>query len=170
MFDATQLSRIIEASPKLRATIARKAAEAVVEAPVKASLRPEEPSEPRLQILSFTESERDGLFDDQNQTPLTCRASPQRPFRAEKLIITSTDPTVPLEIRSIKVGSIDQTINAGGGQVPIDVFRPDSVGTRLQLDPAQVGNIVAVEIAPTVTLVAGQVTVCRVVMLGTSLT
>lgn len=167
-FNPELLQAAIKASPRLERQIAKMAADAVRSAPRKEKVETVATGDLRLQILTFEADARDGLFDDQNQTPLRFVGRPQVPFRGERLIAFSTDPTVPLEITQISVGKDPQLVNAGGGSIPLDVFRSDAVGVRLQLPPARVGNEITIEVAPVVTLVAGQSTVVRIVLLGTS--
>ncbi len=168
-FNPELLQAAIKASPRLERQIAKMAADAVRAKPRKEVVsNVANIGDLRLQILTFEAEARDGLFDDQNQTPLRFTGRPQVPFRGERLIAFSTDPTVPLEITQISVGKDPQLVNAGGGSIPLDVFRPDAVGVRLQLPAARVGNEITIEVAPVTTLVAGQSTVVRVVLLGTS--
>lgn len=75
---------------------------------------------------------------------LTLQASPQRPFRGERLVIDVRRSTgaasVPVIVRALKVGENSQFVGSNG--VPADVFRADAFGVRLAMSPATPGILI----------------------------
>lgn len=84
-------------------------------------------------------------FDSTTGPTLTLAVTPQRPFRGERLVITTRRagasaalPTVT--ISDLRVGDVPQRI--GGGALPADIFAPDAFGVRLSLDASTPGVLV----------------------------
>lgn len=84
-------------------------------------------------------------FDNASGPTLVLSVTPQRPFRGERLVITSRRagasaqlPTIT--ISDLRVGDVPQRI--GGGALPAEIFLPDAFGVRLSLDASTPGVLV----------------------------
>lgn len=70
----------------------------------------------------------------------TVTLQPQRAFRVEKLVLSSTSVPSSVVVSDISVGAERQFVSAG--DVPLSAFTADAVGTGLRGDTAQPGTTV----------------------------
>lgn len=99
------------------------------------------PSELRRQVLPVG-----------NQTvaagaTVTFQAIPQRPFRAERLVITHAGTPGDILVNDVRVGATPQFVAAGS--VAAEVFQATAVGSSLRGDTAQPGITVSVQVQNT---------------------
>lgn len=70
----------------------------------------------------------------------TITLQPQRAFRVERLVLSSTVKPSQIVVSDISVGAERQFVSAG--DVPLEAFAPDAIGTGLRGDTAQPGTTV----------------------------
>lgn len=89
---------------------------------------------------------------------LQLEASPQRPFRGERLIIdvrrSAGAANIPVVVRALKVGENSQFVGSSG--VPADVFRPDAFGVRLAMSAATPGILIVLALDAGATIPVGE--------------
>jgi len=117
--------------------------------------RPQE----QMDFLSFTP-----LTIAAGQTTGTLTASPQRPFRGERLILTATNVTGGADVSgaatinpAIFVGAVQ--VGSNQGATPFQAFRPDAFGVRLSWPAAGQGTTINIPVVLTTVAAAGGVSV-----------
>ena len=76
----------------------------------------------------------------------TIQVQPQRLFKGKKLSLVATDgagvTAIGAQVTDVKIGQNSQFVSSGN--VAVEVFAPDSVSSYVDLDDADIGNLVTV--------------------------
>lgn len=103
---------------------------------------------------------------------ITLNASPQRPFRGERLIVSTQRSAgaalVPVRVTEFKIGENSQLV--GAAALPVETFAPDAFGVRLAMSPSAPGIQILLTIVTDVGAVpGGESIVCTGAIIGRAL-
>jgi hypothetical protein len=136
----------------------------------RAVLVPDVPGSPasglRLQPLGLGTA----TFSNTSGTILSISASPQRPFKPQRLVVdlsrTGASSTGLVTVNRIDVGSDNQLI--GSSPLPVAAFSATAVDCNLSFAPATPGILITVQLAISSAPTTTDTVVCAGMMLGTS--
>lgn len=69
----------------------------------------------------------------------------QGPIQGERLILTTPATAGEVTVTNVRVGTQSQL--EGTAAMPVEMFAPDATGSALQLDPAQTGVTITIDLA-----------------------